>query len=182
MPEMCDSTSVVEEKNYLISLHNSVSAELHNIATGVKFVSTPKCGALFTFSGVVRDTDTRYGETSVIEPIKGIYYEGYKPMVMKETEKIVSCVVSGREIKTNSENCMHLTDLESRCWVSICIDCFVPAGMPHVIICLSSQRRDYGHSAIMYLLEEFKIKTPIWKKIVFADDHEEWLQPTKGAF
>lgn len=178
---MDKTSSVIERKNCLLSVHESFTADLHDIATGVRFVSTPKCGALFTFSGVVRDTDVRFGTQRAPEPIKGIYYEGYRKMVEKEVEKLIQQKISGIKVVDRTGKGVHLHDIESRCWVSICINCFVPAGMPHIKICLSSQKRDFGHHAIMDLLEQIKKRAPIWKKIVFCDGHEEWLQPAAEA-
>lgn len=174
---MDSPSSFVEEENYFLGIHDSVSAEFHDLATGVKFVSTPKCGAVFTFTGVVRDTDTRSGDESKLEPIKGIYYEGYQKMIEKEVESLIRFAISEGRIIHKSDETIYVRDPECRCWVSLCVNCFVPAGKSHIMICLSSQKRDFGNHTVMKLLEQIKIYAPIWKKIVFADDHEEWVQP-----
>lgn len=134
-------------------------------------VSSPNCGAIHTFSGTIRDTDV--SPSSLEQPghlvaIKGIRYEAYCAMVLKQLEQII-------QHKLTSVG----ADPNSRLAVGLRLG-FVPAGEVSIVICASSTGRRFSHQCTMDLLDEIKSKAVIWKKIVYNDGREQWDSEAKS--
>jgi molybdopterin synthase catalytic subunit len=47
-------------------------------------------------------------------------------------------------------------------------------------IAVAGAHRDEAFAACRHLIEEVKRRVPIWKREVYADGTEEWVDPTKG--
>ena len=128
-----------------------------------RFVMSPTCGAIHTFTGSIRDTDLRRGHCEKqVAPIKGIYYEAYVSMLRKQLARIVDEVL-------NSES----ADLNARLAIGIRLG-FVPVGEASIVICVSSTGRLFSQQCTMHILKEIKSSAPIWKKIIFDDGEGQW--------
>lgn len=143
-----------------------------NIADGIEFAKSPKCGAISTFSGTIRDTDFKSSKTisHQLEPILGIYYETYQAMATEQIEEIVNDLITKQS---------DLVDPNSRVYIGIRLG-FVPAGETSLIICVSSTSRGFAHDATMTILEKIKSTVVIWKKISFENGDVEWADTSKS--
>lgn len=177
---------VTSYKNYQVVL--SINEPL-NLSKGVDFVSSPKCGAINTFLSTVRDTEIRSSEaltnggTGIPEPIHAIYYESYESMAMKKISEIIESTINSPNLTkccqgiNNNKECA-LVDPNTRAYVAIRLG-RVPIKDASIVICVSSTSRTCSHKAVMLLLEKVKSTVPIWKKIIFANGHEEWMDASK---
>lgn len=164
-----------------------------NLSKGVEFVSSSKCGAINTFIGTVRDTEIRNsqalvnGGNGIPEPIEAICYEAYESLVRKQVADILESTINSPNLatccgginnKNNNTRCA-LVDPNSRAYVAIRVG-RVPVKEASIIICVSSTSRTCSHKAVMLLLERVKSQVALWKKIIFADGHEEWADISKS--
>lgn len=136
-----------------------------NLIEGIEFVRSPKCGAINTFSGTIRDTDLS-STSRTKQPIQAIHYDVYKTMARNQIWAIV-----GEILEPKSKECPR--DPNARVFVGLKFG-LVPIGESSVVICVSSTGRHFSHKATMSILERIKSDVAIWKKIIFADGHEQW--------
>ena len=111
------------------------------------------CGATVTLDGYVRQF-TKGRETLYLE------YEGYKPMALKEMEKLI--VQAHENFDIENVGIVHrLGKLE--------------IGETSVVIAVASPHRRAAFEACEWLIKELKRTVPIWKKEVYADG-ETWIE------
>ena len=110
------------------------------------------CGATVTLDGYVRRW-TKGRETLYLE------YEAYKPMAIKEMEKLGTAVCKKFEI-SNIGIVHRLGKLD--------------IGETSVVISVSAPHRKAAFEACEWLIIELKRTVPIWKKEIYADG-EKWI-------
>lgn len=145
-----------------------------NLLDGIQFVSSPKCGAIITFSGTIRDQDMR-PRSDVLEPIGAIHYEAYESMAKKQILNIIKETIRTNlnlEPGTNS-------DCQTRAYVGVRLGS-VRVGETSLVICVSSIGRRFAHWATMEILNKIKSSVAIWKKIIFADGSAEWIDDKRS--
>ncbi|UXI19568.1 hypothetical protein NH340_JMT05511 [Sarcoptes scabiei] len=65
-------------------------------------------------------------------------------------------------------------DVEKKYRIYVCHRIgLVPLGEASIVIAVSSPHRD-GHQVVMNILNEIKKKVPIWKRVHFENDEEDW--------
>lgn len=153
-----------------------LSRELLSVNDGLGFVQTPSCGAVNVFLGTVRDTDTN--RLGAIKRIRGLYYEAYDRMAVKQTYEIVRDVLAS-ECGADNVDAHADDDNLARAYVAIRAG-FVPVGQASILICVSSKRRHQSHRATMIMLERIKAQVAIWKRIHFADGQQEWIDEKRS--
>lgn len=52
----------------------------------------------------------------------------------------------------------------------------VPVGEASIVIAVSSPHRKEAFSACEYILEQVKLKVPIWKKEIYEDGEPSWKE------
>ena len=115
-----------------------------------------RAGGVDIFVGITREwTDDK----QTLE----LSYECYEPMAMREMKKLL--------------------DIASAKWpvVKACIIHrvgIVPAAEPSVVIGVATPHRRDAFEACRFLIDELKVQVPIWKKEIYADGTEEWVDPT----
>lgn len=153
------------------------SDEPLNLSHGIEFVSSVKCGAINTFSGTIRDLDLDESINQLV-PIKAILYESHTSMASKQISKIVNETINPEltpnASDTDEPGATPPYDPNARAYVAIRLGT-VPVGEASIIICVSSTGRDVSHQAVMRILKEIKSSVVIWKKIVFDDGREKWM-------
>jgi molybdopterin synthase catalytic subunit len=82
-------------------------------------------------------------------------YEAYDAMVQKECVKICN------EARSKWPQILHIC-MHHRIGI-------VPAGETSIIIAVSSPHRRDALDGVEWLLDELKLKAPIWKKEVYSD-------------
>ncbi len=114
------------------------------------------CGAIVTLDGFVRKF-TKGRETQYL------VYEAYKPMALKEIQKLIESAKKQFEIE-NIGIVHRLGKLE--------------IGETSVVISVASPHRRAAFEACEWLIRELKRTVPIWKKEVYADG-EIWVEGEK---
>jgi molybdopterin synthase catalytic subunit len=124
-----------------------------DITSVARRVVPPACGATVTLDGYVRQL-TKGRETL------HLIYEAYKPMAIKEMQKLAERAKADFEI-ANVGIVHRLGKLE--------------IGETSVVISVAAPHRKSAFAACEWIIRELKRTVPIWKKEVFADG-EVWVE------
>ena len=125
----------------------------------IQRVCRPTAGAVVVFLGVVRE-DGQPAKTAALE------YECYRQMAEAELEKLQSEAAS----RWPGVSCAIVHRLGR-----------VPAGETTVAIAVSAAHRDDAYSANRWLIDQLKVRVPIWKQEHLTDGTSRWLsQPPEG--
>lgn len=129
-----------------------ISAEKLNLQECYQFVEDEACGGIVAFVGTVRN-DTEGKE------VKQLDFSTYKPMAIKEMQKIADKALVDFDIKKiaihHAEGMLQIGD--------------VP-----VIITTSAKHRRAAFLACEFAIDTLKERVPIWKKEYFSDG-EVWV-------
>jgi molybdopterin synthase catalytic subunit len=119
----------------------------------------PAAGAYCGFEGWIRNhNDGR--------AVLRLEYEAYEPLALTEGEKILA---EAREKCLFSQaHCVHRTGLleigECAVWVGV-----------------SAPHRDEAFQACRYIIDQLKVRLPIWKKEHYVDGHSGWVNCERCA-
>jgi len=117
------------------------------------------CGAYVQFDGWVRD----YNEGQKVLQLE---YEVYVPLAIKEGERIIE---EARERFGISNACaIHRSGLMELSEVA-------------VVVGVSSPHRSEAFDACRYIIDQAKVRLPIWKKEYYASGHAEWVNCQRCA-
>jgi molybdopterin synthase catalytic subunit len=111
------------------------------------------CGALVVFEGWVRNHNEG-------RAVKGLAYEVYRPMALKEGQVILQEAMERFEI-------VHARAIHREGDLAL--------SEPAVIVGVSSAHRDAAFQACRYIIDEIKHRLPIWKKEYYVDGTTEWV-------
>lgn len=118
----------------------------------IQFVASPSAGGSTVFIGTVRNA-TKGKEVVRLE------FEAYKPMAIKELQKIAATVVDRWEVINISIHhrvgVLNISDIA-------------------VIIAVTTPHRKAAFEACEYCIDILKQTVPIWKKEIF-EDGEVWV-------
>ncbi len=114
----------------------------------------PACGAVSTFEGRVRKHNKK-------REVIGLHYESYETLCLKEGQQIVNEALDHFEI-TNAL-CVHRIGA-------------LEIGDLAIWIGVSAPHRDASFKACRYIIDEVKIRLPIWKKELYVDGDSGWLE------
>jgi len=136
-------------------MHNTsikITLQKLNLQECYDFVADPSCGGIAVFVGTVRNATQN-------KAVKQLDFSTYKPMAIKEMQKIADTALEKFEIHKiaihHAEGLLQISD--------------VP-----VIIAVSSAHRKAAFEACQYAIDTLKETVPIWKKEFFADG-EVWV-------
>ncbi|KAG0201597.1 Molybdopterin synthase catalytic subunit [Mortierella sp. GBA30] len=124
-----------------------ITSDIISLDEIAKSVHDPKAGAISTFSGTTRDNFED-------KEVKTLSYEAYIPMAEKS---ILSLITAARQ---RWDDLIHIAIVHK------IGDC--PVGETSVVIAISSGHRKQGLEAVHWLIDELKVKVPIWKKEVYV--------------
>ncbi|MFD2567181.1 molybdenum cofactor biosynthesis protein MoaE [Pseudotenacibaculum haliotis] len=129
-----------------------ITAEKLNLNECYDFVTDDSCGGIAAFVGTVRNS-TQNKEVTQLD------FSTYKPMAIKEMQKIADQALEQFEIKKiaihHAEGLLQIGD--------------VP-----VIITASAPHRKAAFAACQFAIDTLKETVPIWKKEHFSDG-EVWV-------
>lgn len=129
-----------------------VTSEKLDLQECYNFVLDAACGGISVFVGTVRDTTQNKSVTQ-------LDFSTYKPMAIKEMQKIADLALEKFSIKKiaihHAEGLLQIKD--------------VP-----VIIAVSSPHRKAAFDACQFAIDTLKETVPIWKKEYF-EDGEVWV-------
>lgn len=137
----------------LISPHPIVPGELGAALT------EPGAGAFVGFEGRVRNRN----EGRAVERLE---YEAYAPLAEKEGARIIAEACERWPIL--SARCVHRTGM-------------LEIGDYAVWVGVVSPHRDEAFAACRYIIDEVKVRLPIWKKEYYTDGDSGWVNCERCA-
>jgi molybdopterin synthase catalytic subunit len=131
----------------------AVSDRAIDVEAAKNAVTDSHCGALVTFEGWIRD----HNEGQAVERLE---YEVYRPVAEKEGAKIIdealACFAVSHALCIHREGLLELGEIA-------------------VIVCVSAAHRDAAFDACRYIIDQVKIRLPIWKKEHYVTGVSEWV-------
>ena len=119
----------------------------------------PGAGAYCGFEGWIRNENEGHR-------VLRLEYEAYEPVAITEGEKILA---EARDRYPHLKaHCVHRTGMLE------IGDCAVWVGV-------SSPHRDEAFHACRYIIDQLKVRLPIWKKEYYADGHSGWVNCERCA-
>jgi molybdopterin synthase catalytic subunit len=115
--------------------------------------NTDACGAVVVFEGRVRNNHQGKAVTELV-------YESYGPMALKMMEDIRQQAFE--KWKVDKITAVHRIGP-------------VPLGETAVWVGAASAHRSEAFDACRYLIDEIKMRVPIWKKETYGDGSQEWV-------
>ena len=119
----------------------------------------PSSGAYCSFEGWIRNENEG-------QAVLQLEYEAYDPLALTEGEKILA--EATERFSCLHAHCAHRTGLleigECAVWVGV-----------------SAPHRDEAFQACRYVIDQLKIRLPIWKKEHYADGHSGWVNCERCA-
>ncbi len=119
----------------------------------------PAAGAYAGFEGWIRNEN----EGDVVERLE---YESYEPLSVSEGEKVID--EDRAKFPIINASCVHRTGMleigECAVWVGV-----------------SSAHRDEAFNACRYIIDQVKVRLPIWKKEHYADGNSGWVNCERCA-
>ena len=111
-------------------------------------------GAKSLFEGIVR-------ENNLGKSVTCLEYQCYEELAVKEGNLIISEAFSKFDI--NYAYCVHRIGL-------------LNIGDTAVIVLVYAAHRDDSFKACRFIIDEVKLRVPIWKKELYVSGESEWLQ------
>ena len=125
----------------------------------VRELTDAAAGAYVGFEGWIRNHNEG-------EDVLRLEYEVYEPLAVKEGEKIIAEAMARFPIL--HAECVHREGLleigECAVWVGV-----------------TSAHRDEAFAACRYIIDEVKVRLPIWKKEYYADGNSGWVNCERCA-
>jgi len=134
--------------NFTITSETIVSAEL------IIQLQNPRCGAIATFSGTVRQHNEDREVTQ-------LHYQSYNTLAVKEGNKILG--EAKEQFKIVNALCVHRVG-------------YLNIGEIAVWIGVNASHRDAAFNACRYIIDAIKSRVPIWKKEIYVDGDSGWLE------
>jgi molybdopterin synthase catalytic subunit len=131
----------------------SISDRQIDVAAAKKAVEDQSCGALVVFEGWIRD----HNEGQQVERLE---YEVYRPVAEKEGAKIIAEAIE--RFAVSNALCIHREGL-------------LELGEVAVLVCVSSPHRGEAFDACRYIIDQAKVRLPIWKKEHYLSGISEWV-------
>ena len=116
-------------------------------------------GAYCGFEGWIRNENEG-------KAVLRLEYEAYEPLAVSEGEKIIA--EARAKFPHLHAHCMHRTGMLE------IGDCAVWVGV-------SAPHRDEAFQACRYIIDQLKVRLPIWKKEHYADGHSGWVNCERCA-
>ena len=113
-------------------------------------------GARSVFEGIVRNTNDGH-------QVKKLEYECYESLAIKEGDQILDEAIEKFDLI--DAFCVHRVGT-------------LEIGETAVIVVATSGHRDQSFKGCRYIIDEVKVRVPIWKKEHYEGGETEWL---KGA-
>ena len=122
-------------------------------------LANPGAGGYCAFEGWVRNVNE--GRT-----VERLEYEAYEPLVVSEGEKVLA------------EALQKYPYLEARCVHRIGL---LEIGELAVWVGVAAAHRDEAFRACRYIIDELKVRLPIWKKEHYVDGDSGWVNCERCA-
>lgn len=116
-------------------------------------LTSPYCGGYSSFEGWVRD----HNEGHQVEALE---YEAYEALAVKEGHRIIDEALDRFDI--TKAKCVHRVGA-------------LGIGDLAVWVGVSAAHRDAAFKACRYIIDQVKVRVPIWKKEHYPDGHSGWV-------
>jgi molybdopterin synthase catalytic subunit len=117
------------------------------------------CGAYVQFDGWVRDHNEG-------QKVRQLEYEVYEPLAISEGNRIIDEAI--KQFAVSNARAIHRSGLMELSDVA-------------VVVGVSSPHRDEAFEACKYIIDQAKVRLPIWKKEHYASGHAEWVNCQRCA-
>lgn len=131
----------------------SVTSEAIDLDSFRQAMFDRSCGAYVQFEGWVRDHNEG-------QAVLRLEYEVYEPLAVKEGEKIIAEAVERFGVRRAS---------------AVHRDGLMELSEAAVVVGVSSPHRDEAFDACRYIIDQLKVRLPIWKKEHYASGRTEWV-------
>jgi len=111
------------------------------------------CGAYVQFDGWVRDHNEG-------QDVLRLEYEVYEPLAVKEGMRIIDEAIERFEV--SNALAIHRSGLMELSEVA-------------VVVAVSSPHRDAAFNACRFIIDQAKVRLPIWKKEHYVDGQAQWV-------
>jgi len=119
----------------------------------------PAAGGFCSFEGWIRNENDG-------QSVLRLEYEAYEPLARTEGEKILA--EAKQRFPYLHAHCVHRTGMLE------IGDCAVWVGV-------SAPHRDEAFQACRYIIDQLKVRLPIWKKEHYVDGHSGWVNCERCA-
>ena len=137
----------------------SVTSDPIDLDTFRQALLDESCGAYVQFEGWIRDHNEG-------QAVLRLEYEIYEPLAVKEGERIVSEAM--KRFGVSRAAAVHRGGL-------------MELGEAAVVVGVSSPHRDEAFDACRYIIDQLKVRLPIWKKEHYASGKTEWVNCQRCA-
>lgn len=131
----------------------AISAEAIDLAVFRDSLADPACGGYVQFEGWVRDHNEG-------QRVLRLEYEVYEPLAVSEGERILDEAIKrfgiGRAAGIHRSGLLQLGDVA-------------------VVVGVASPHRAEAFDACRYIIDQVKLRLPIWKKEHYANGQAEWV-------
>lgn len=118
-------------------------------------LSAPEHGAQLVFWGVVRDENEG-------RRVEAVTYDVHPPLAEQTFREI------GREALARFGEELRIVIVHRSGRLDV--------GEVSVVVAVASGHRDEAYEASRYVIEQLKVRSPIWKQEHYADGDSEWLR------
>ena len=126
------------------------------ISKAEMFVKSSSYGASIIFSGTVRNNNKD-------NEVTGMTYDSHDELVLKSFEEIYNEAGNKLKIKNKAVFIEHIKG-------------YIGIGETSIVIAVACKHRDQAYILSRYIIEEIKMRSPIWKKEHYKDKESEWLK------
>lgn len=116
-------------------------------------ITDESCGACVQFEGWIRNVNEGRG-------VQRLEYEVYEPLAMREGQRIIE--EAARRFGLTRAVCVHRSGL-------------LELGDCAVIVVVTAPHRDEAFNGCRNIIDEVKVRLPIWKKEHYSDGELEWV-------
>jgi len=117
------------------------------------------CGAYVQFDGWVRNHNEG-------QKVRRLEYEVYEPLALKEGQRIIEEAL--KRFGVSHALAIHRSGLMELSEVA-------------VVVGVSSPHRSEAFDACRYIIDEAKVRLPIWKKEYYENGHAQWVNCQRCA-
>ena len=126
-----------------------------NVAAWRALLDDAHCGAIASFEGVVRNHNEGRG-------VLRLEYQAYAELALREGQSIVAAVAA--ELAVERIVCVHRTGA-------------LAIGDVAVWVGVAAAHRGPAFEACRRVIDEVKLRVPIWKNEHYSDGESGWLHP-----
>ena len=125
----------------------------------IQEVASARHGATAIFVGTVRSVNEG-------REVREIEYTAYEEMAEREMSAILA--------EGERQNKGAALVAEHRIGI-------LAVGEASIVIAAAHERRGCALDALRYAIEQMKVRVPIWKREVYTDGSQSWVDPTRAA-